>query len=55
LKLFREALRDENKHLSDAVFDILYSKAYSNTYSYDGLVSEFDDLEEFVSNVLKAS
>jgi hypothetical protein len=55
LKLFRDALRAENNHLSDAVFDILYLKAHGNTCSYDGLVDEFDDLEEFVSNVLKAS
>jgi hypothetical protein len=55
LKLFRDALRAENNHLSDAVFDILYLKAHGNCCSYDGLVDEFDDLEEFVSNVLKAS
>jgi hypothetical protein len=33
----------------------LYLKAHGNTCSYDELVDEFDDLEEFVSNVLKAS
>jgi hypothetical protein len=56
-KAWYKDLREENKHYNEAVFTLIYSRAYDRGHSagYDAMVNEFDDIANFVYDILAAA
>lgn len=50
-------LREENHHLNDAQFNLIYNKAYEEGHSdgYDAVAERFSDLEKFVLRFIGVS
>lgn len=54
--IWKNELRNEHPQFNDAVFELIYARAYETGHSagYDEVANEFDIAADFVADIIKA-